>query len=472
MTLLALTSISKSFGPVRVLDDVTVTLRAGEVHAILGANGAGKTTLMRVAYGMVAPDGGRIVVESDGRRVTGDRIGSPRAARALGIGMVHQHFTSIAGLSVAENVALAAGWRETGRRAERRIATLLAELGMPLDPAARAGALSVQLRQRLEIVQALAARARILLLDEPTAVLAPREVAELMTLISSFADQGGAVALITHKLREVRQAADRVTVLRDGTVTLAGSLADHDDAELSRAMIGGETTRGAAGPVATSPVAGRGEVRVDGMTWHAGEVIGVAAIEGNGQRELLRTIAGVATAPRPGVSVDGAVAFIPEDRIAEGLIGEFTLGENLALGELPRLPWWLDWRAIDRRAAALIDAAGVRATGPLQPAGTLSGGNQQRFILARAFAGDPDVVVAEDPTRGLDIVATAAVHARLKEAARAGACVVVHSSDLDEVLELADRLVVIHDGRLVELPPDTSRALVGDRMLGLGIEAA
>ncbi len=466
--LLALTSISKSFGPVRVLDDVSVALGAGEVHAILGANGAGKTTLMRIAYGMLAPDAGQIAVAGERRTAISYRIRSPREARVLGIGMVHQHFTSIAGLSVAENVALAAGWRETGRRAERRVATLLAELGMPLDPADRTGVLSVQLRQRLEIVQALASQARILLLDEPTAVLAPREVAELMTLIRAFADRGGAVALITHKLREVRQAADRVTVLRDGTVTLAGSLAEHDDAELSRAMIGGEATRAAAGTDATSPVAGRGEVRVDGMTWHAGEVIGVAAIEGNGQRELLRTIAGVATAPRPGVVVHGSVAFIPEDRIAEGLIGEFTLGENLALGELPRLPRWLDWRAIDREAATLIDVAGVRAAGPSQPAGTLSGGNQQRFILARAFAGDPDVVVAEDPTRGLDIAATAAVHARLKDAARAGACVVVHSSDLDEVLEIADRLVVLHDGHLVELSPDTPRALVGDRMLGLG----
>ncbi len=469
MTLLALTAISKSFGPVRVLDDVTVELQPGEVHAILGANGAGKTTLMRIAYGMIVPDGGRIVIEGDGRQATGDRITSPRAARALGIGMVHQHFTSIAGLSVAENVALAAGWRETGRRAHRRTAALVAELGMPLDPAARAGTLSVQLRQRLEIVQALASEARILLLDEPTAVLAPREVAELMTLVRAFADRGGAVALITHKLREVRQAADRVTVLRDGKVTLAGPLAGHDDGELSRAMIGdAEVLAGPPAPDASSVVGGD-VVRVDEMTWHAGEVIGIAAIEGNGQRDLLRTIAGVATVPRRGVTVRGRVAFIPEDRIAEGLIGEFTLAENLALGELSRLPRWLDWGAIARRTAELIEAAGVRATGPAQPVATLSGGNQQRFILARAFAGDPDIVVAEDPTRGLDIGATAIVHARLREAARLGACVVVHSSDLDEVLELADRLIVLHDGHLVELPRDTPRALVGDQMLGLGV---
>lgn len=466
-------------------------MRGGEVHALLGENGAGKTTLMRIAYGLEAPDAGRIVIGDEPRAsaprsgavpaagTASGRLASPRAARALGIGMVHQHFTSIPALTVAENVALAAGWPETGRRAERRAAGVIDRLGLPLAPAAVAGTLSVQLRQRLEIVQALAADARVLLLDEPTAVLAPREVAELVALVRRFAEAGGAVVLITHKLREVASAADRVTVLRGGRVVLSGPAGMHDAAALSRAMIGDDPTPGdsalRARGVPGSAAAPRHDVRVALSTpagefrFRGGEIVGLAAIEGNGQRALLRAIAKVEPMP-VGVTatVNGVVSFIPEDRTTEALVGEFSLVENFALGHLDRLPRWLDWRAIADQAGAVIAEHGVRVPSALVPAATLSGGNQQRFVLGRALARRPDVIIAEDPSRGLDIRATASVHRQLRAAADAGACVVLHSSDLDEVLDVADRLLVIHAGQLRELPRDAPRAVVGDAMLGIG----
>ncbi len=479
---LSLRHISKSFGGTPALDDATLELHAGEVHALLGENGAGKTTLMRIAYGLEQPDAGQIVVASDRRPATGDRLRSPREARALGIGMVHQHFTSIPALTVAENIALAAGWREAGNRLQRRAAAVIADLGLPLDPAARAATLSVQLRQRLEIVQALASQARVLLLDEPTAVLAPREVAELMNLVRRLADSGSAVVLISHKLREIREVADRVTVLRNGRVTLRGLPADHDDAALSRAMIGASPAlgpeperRGALGSSRLIDAGEKGPARITieqgsdaPITWHAGEVVGIAAVEGNGQRALLRALAGLEPPP-PGLTIrtDGEVGFIPEDRTTEGLIGAFSLTENYALGLLDRLPRWLDWNRLRDATRAVIAGFDVRAESPERRADELSGGNQQKFVLGRTFERHPEIVIAEDATRGLDLRATATIHERLRRAAREGAVVVFHASDLDEVIALTDRLMVMHDGRLTEWPRDTARALIGDAMLGL-----
>lgn len=453
---LRLTDITKRFGQATALDGVTFDVAPGEIHALLGENGAGKTTLMRIAAGLLTADAGQVSV--DGVAVT-----SPAVARRRGVGMVHQHFTSIPALSVGENVALSAGWRETGRRAEQRAASVIARLGLPLDPSRLARELSAQLRQRLEIVQALAGDARVLLLDEPTAVLAPREVVELLALVRHLAAAGAAVVLISHKLSDVLQVADRVTVLRRGRVTLAAPMAGHDAASLSRAMIGGEVER-------TPTVRGvPGEPRVvleGGLVLHSGEIVGVAAIEGNGQRELLRAIAGVDGTPSE-LSVTGRVAFIPEDRTTEAVIDEFTLEENLLLGELATTTDWIDWRALRSRTTSLVAAFDVRGGGAADRIGALSGGNQQKFVLARALEGEPAVVVAEDPTRGLDVQAMTAVHRRLRAAAAGGSCVVVHSSDLDEVLELADRLLVIAGGVIQELAITTPRDQVGDAMLGV-----
>ena len=465
--MLGLSHISKRFGATVALADVSLDVRAGEVHALLGENGAGKSTLMQIAAGLLAADRGERQVE--GR-----------------VALVHQHFTAIPALTVGENIALAAGWRETGRRAERRAAEVIARLGLPLDPAARVETLSVQLRQRLEIVKALASDAAVLLLDEPTAVLAPREVTELLTLVRGIAARGGAVVLISHKLREVLEVADRITVLRRGVVTHSGPRTGETAESLSEYMIGAETTasgdrravNGEEGSVNREPQQVLVElqdgwfdsaVRGSPFAARGGEILGIAAIEGNGQRALLRGIAGVE--PAAGITVHGSVAFIPEDRTIEALIGEFTLAENLLLGASDAARRWIDWDEVKARTAALLTSYDVRAPGPTTPAAALSGGNQQKFVFARVLSGHPDVIVAEDPTRGLDVAATAAIHARLRAAADAGACVIVHSSDLDEVLLLADRLLVMADGRVTELPRDTPREVVGDGMLGIAPEA-
>jgi simple sugar transport system ATP-binding protein len=477
---LVLSHISKRFGPLVALDDVSFDVAPGEVHALVGENGAGKTTLMRIAYGMLQPDIGSVQVTSAGRRRYAAPVHSPADARAAGIGMVHQHFTSIPALSVGENIALSAGWRETGRRAERRAAGLIARLGFPIEAGVRVQDLSAQLRQRLEVVKALAVDAHVLLLDEPSAVLAPREVAELLRLVKDFVARGGAVVLITHKLDEVFAVADRVTVLRRGRVVLSGALPAETPQSLARAMIGGDM------PVAQPAHRAPGEVTVRAVelalasgrrqtvtgasfALRAGEIIGVAAIEGNGQRELLRALAGLAEVRRVSgeLTVTAPVAFIPEDRTTEGLIPELTLTENVLLGALDTAKPWVDWDDWSRRTERLMVEYDVRAAGPDEAAASLSGGNQQKLLLARALERQPRVLVAENPTRGLDVLATEAIHARLRAVAHDGVTVVVHSSDLDEVLALADRVLVVAGGKVSECPSGSSREVVGDAMLGL-----
>ena len=344
---LELRQIQKRFGSVQALRGADFTLGTGEVHALLGENGAGKTTLMHVAYGLVRPDAGQVMLEGVPRAV-----GSPRTARRLGVGMVHQHFTSIPALSVAENVALAAGWPVTPAPLRRRVRALGERVGLPLDPDLLAGRLSVGLKQRLEIVKALAAEARILLLDEPTAVLAPGEVDELFRVMRGFTESGGSVVLITHKLDEALAVANRVTVLRQGTVVFTGPVAGQTTASLAQAMIGDAELKTAAvltevklSPREASSVPGPALVRLEALevpreggfgiavrhaslVVHGGEILGVAAVEGNGQRELLRAVAGRLLPIRGRLEVAGPVAFIPEDRTSEGLIPALTLTEN------------------------------------------------------------------------------------------------------------------------------------------------
>lgn len=399
--------------------------------------------------------------------------------------MVHQHFTSIAALSVSENIALATAWPVRPAALRGRVAALLKDLGLPLDPDARAGELSVGLRQRLEIAKALAAGPAVLLLDEPTGVLSPAESAELFRSLRAFVAAGGAAVLITHRLDEALEHADAVTVLRQGRVTLADAPAaaltrDH----LLTAMLGPEPVAAPqrAPRRADSPVAiavrglavereGRGglAVRDVSLEVRSGEIVVVAAVEGSGQRELLRAIAGVVPVKGGSRKVAAPVAFIPEDRTTEALIGEFSLVENLALGDrgTPRRGW-LDWVEIRRRTARLISAFDVKAAGPDASAASLSGGNQQKFVNARALDTRPAVLVAENPTRGLDVRAAAAVHRQLRAAADAGAAVLMHCPDLDEALEVADRIVVLAGGRLREVPAGADRREVGERMLGLG----
>jgi ABC-type uncharacterized transport system ATPase subunit len=477
---LELRAISKRFGSVHALRGADFVLQAGQVHALLGENGAGKSTLMEIAYGMIPADSGEI-------RIGGETvmIRSPRDSRAHGIGMVHQHFTSVPALTVAENIQLASG--RAGPRASGP-SRVLEVLWHGLDPGARVEGLSVSLKQRLEIVKALSTGARILLLDEPTAVLAPPEVEELLRIVRAFADEGGAVVLITHKLDEVFACANQVTVLRHGRVTFDGVLEGQTEATLAAAMIGtarAPTSRAPlrADPTGTPeiirlsgatipPLEGRGAgVRGGTLVVRAGEIVGVAAIEGNGQRELMLGVAGLLRPTAGELLVRGRVALVPEDRTTEGLIPELSITENVALALGADAAWvhgpWLDWAAAGRRTAEFLPAFDILAPGPDTPAGMLSGGNQQKLILARALEGHPAALVVENPTRGLDIRATAAIRDRLRDAATEGLAVLVYSSDLDEVLELGERIVVMARGQLREMPAGATREEVGAAMLGL-----
>ena len=478
---LELHGIHKRFGPVHALRGADFVLERGEVHALLGENGAGKSTLMHIAGGVIAADAGTIVVT--GRSV---RLGSPRAARHLGIGLVHQHFTAIPALSVAENIALSAGWPVARQQELHRRAQALAErtgLGLPVD--ARTESLTVGERQRLEILKALASDATVLLLDEPTAVLAPAEAIELLRRLRDFADAGGAAVLITHKLDEALSVADRITVLRDGRTVRSRAAAAENAELLTAAMLGASPPTEAAAPRAVAPGPtlvwgcgislhrgdGRGvALRAADLEAAAGEVLGLAAVDGNGQRELLRSVAGIVQPFEGTLDVSGPVAFVPEDRTTEGLILDLTLAHNVALGFGPSGSWKrggrVDWAAMQRQTREMTTRFGVRGGEPTAAAGTLSGGNQQKLVVARALARRPRVVVAENPTRGLDVHAATTVWSALKDAAAAGAAVLVWSSDVDEIMLHSTRLIVVARGEIRGVPPGAGRDLVGAMMLG------
>lgn len=439
---------------------------------------------MHVLFGMVRPDEGAIEVA--GRPA---RFRSPREAMAVGLGMVHQHFTQVPVLTVAENVWLGrSGLRFDEVAAARAVEEVGRATGLALDPAARAGDLSVGLRQRLEIVKALARDVRVLILDEPTAVLAPQEADELFSALRRMAAGGVAVILITHKLREIASIADRVTVLRAGETVLTGPAAAYGAEALAGAMVGATdqerprtasgTPRGAGSMaratvvlrvedlVVRRPPALRLAVRGASFAVRAGEIVGIAAVEGNGERELLRAIAGLEPYEGTVEARGGVVGFIPEDRQDEGLVLDLSVAENLMLGA--PLPFWIDRRACASAAEAVIDRYAIRGAAPDRSARGLSGGNQQRLVIARELARHRALLVAENPTRGLDIQATAAIHGRLLSAAREdGLGVLFHSTDLDEVLTLADRVAVMADGVWCEVGgAERTRDRVGALMLG------
>jgi simple sugar transport system ATP-binding protein len=479
---LDLRGIHKYFGTVEALAGVDFTLEPGEIHALLGENGAGKSTLMKIAFGLLRPDAGSVAI--GGVQV---RLAKPAEARRRGVGMVHQHFTSIPAFTVAENVALAAGWRVRPRELAERVRRLAEAMGLSIDPMLRVADLSAGLKQRVEVLKALAGNASVLLLDEPTSVLSPPDAEALLRQVEEFRARGVATVLITHKLREAIAIADRVTVLRRGRVVHSGPVKQQTPATLAAHMLGAGSNPDLAPPVRTAASGPDVRVRGEGLTVDrlggsgtglrsatlaiaAGELVGLAAVEGNGQRELLRAIAGVVPPTAGLLEVLGPVGFVPEDRTAEALIGEFTLTENLVLSQGGAAPWirgpWIDWDRARERAVALIDAFGVRTAGPTAPAASLSGGNQQRLVIAEALERRPAVLVAENPTRGLDFRAAQEVMERLKAAAASGVAVLVHLGDLDELLAVATRIVVLSDGVLSEMPASASREEIGRRMLG------
>lgn len=471
---LSLHDINKRFGAVQALNGASLTVRRGTLHAVLGENGAGKTTLMRVAFGMMRPDNGSVRI--DGAPAV---LASSRQAIARGLGMVHQHFTLVPAMTVAENIALGGRGTLNVQNVSRRVRSLAERTGLPVDPAARVETLGVGAQQRVEILKALYGEARTLILDEPSAVLTPQEAGELFAWLRRFVENGGTAVLVTHKLQEALAYADDVTVLRRGQNVLTASSAALDLATVVRALTGDESVadltathlprvRGArvAHVRGASVRDARGIVRLRDadIECFAGEIVGVAGVEGSGVHELVRLLAG-RIAPSSGTAeVPAAVGFIPEDRLRDALIEEFTLTENFALRGAADRVGQMPWPSLSADAGGVMQRHDVRAPAPSTRTRDLSGGNQQKFVVGREIDATPALVVAENPVRGLDIRATEHVMRELSAAAQAGSAVVVYSADLDELLPLVDRMLVVFSGTVREVPVERStvmNALVG-----------
>jgi len=475
MDAIQMRGITKRFGPVIANDHVNFELRQGEIHALLGENGAGKTTLMRILYGLYHADEGELVVNGQAAH-----IASPKDAIQLGIGMVTQHFALVPTLSVAENVVLGytGGFRVEPQAAQRRVAEAATRFGIEVNPGALIRHLSVGERQRVEILKALYRDARVLILDEPTAVLVPQEVGTLFETLERLRQGGLSVIFISHKLYEVMTVCDRITVLRDGRVVGTVAKEETSQAKLARMMVGRETfgvTRQDGhrqGPALLriedlSALDEKGLPALKKVTLEvrAGEILGVAGVSGNGQTELSQVLAGtrkptqgrvlvgdqdLTDAPPSRISAAG-VGRIPEDR-NEGVVGELSVAENLALEYLDDFvrAGTLDHRRIRQHAERLIAEYQIKAS-PTDRTRTLSGGNMQKVILARALSRNPQVVIASQPTRGLDVSATEYVRSKLLEQRDQGTAVLLLSEDLDEVLALSDRIAVIYEGQIVGL---------------------
>ena len=492
--------VTKRFPGIVANDDVSFDLRESEVHALLGENGAGKSTLVNVLYGLYHPDEGEILIK--GKPVS---LGSPRAAIDAGVGMVHQHFMLIPVMTVAENIVLAAEPTRDGvlldlRAAEERVRELSQRYGLAVDPRARIEDITVGQQQRVEILKALYRGADILVLDEPTAVLTPQEAQELFEIVRGLTGQGKSVVFISHKLNEVLQIADRVTVLRRGKLVDTLPAEGATEEGLARLMVGREVLlrvdKGPATPRQPllevkdlSVFDDRGIEKVRGVSFQvrSGEIVGIAGIDGNGQTELIDALSGLRAVAAGTVTIDGrdltrhsahdhyhaGLGHVPEDRQRRGLVLEFSIAENLALhdyrsGSDSRYGW-LFLNRLEERARRLIREFDVRGGGPATRGGALSGGNQQKVVLAREIDRDPKVLIAAQPTRGLDVGAIEFVHRRLVEERDEGRGVLLVSLELDEILSLSDRILVLYEGEIVgEFPPTASEEELGVAMTGGG----
>jgi general nucleoside transport system ATP-binding protein len=499
--------VSKRFGSFQALDRVSLRLRAGSVHALLGENGAGKSTLVKCVMGYHRPDGGRILL--DGRPVTVD---SPRRAQALGIGMVYQHFTLVPNMTVAENLVIARAdlgfaidWAKERERLKRFLARTPLGGNLPLDAPVRT--LAAGEKQKLEILKQLYLNSRVVILDEPTSVLTPAEADEVLGLLRKLTREAEvSVLMITHKFREVMSFADDVTVLRRGRFAGQGLVSELTPAAMAEMMMGqappGMAARGRTSPVGESRLRldtvgalddlGAPALRQISLDVAAGEIVGVAAIAGNGQEELVEVLAGQRARSEGRIHVHGLqyeplrdeitqhkVRCLPEEPLRNACVPAMSVADNLALHDFDRPPFtWLRYglsrRALAARARQLITEYGVRTRSPDTPIGELSGGNVQRVVLARALYEKAEVLVVANPCMGLDFAAVSEIHTRLREARDQGAAILLVSADLDELLALADRILVLSEGKLVHetTPANADLARIGACMAGHAITPA
>ena len=498
--ILRMQAIGKTFGPVRALGDVTMDVVEGEIHAICGENGAGKSTLMNVLYGLLDADEGTISIDGVDQHFT-----NPKDAMAAGIGMVHQHFMLVDVFTVAENVVLG---REKGRLgtldlkgARQTVREVSERYRLQVDPDAVVEDLPVGVQQRVEILKALANDAKYLIFDEPTAVLTPQEIDELMAVMTSLRDEGKAIVFITHKLREVRAIADDITVIRRGKV-VGQADPTSSEADLAEMMVGRAVSMRVDKEVA-KPGDARLEVRdltianpagaivVDGISFdvRGGEILCVAGVQGNGQTELAESLLGLAPVTSGDIVLDGTslvgrrtkdiiasgVGFVPEDRQHDGFVGSFSVLENLVLNQVGEYASHgsLDQGKLRANAESRVEEFDIRTNGVDLPVESLSGGNQQKVVLARELSRPLALLVASQPTRGVDVGAIEFLHKRIVAERDGGTAVVIVSTELEEVEALADRVAVMYRGRIVGIvPADTPRDVLGLMMAGVGHEEA
>jgi len=491
-------NIRKVFGNFVANDNITLQLKKGEIHALLGENGAGKSTLMNVLFGLYQPDGGEIRVK--GKKVN---IANPNVANDLGIGMVHQHFMLVDTFTVTENIILGSEPTKGGQidieRAEKEVRELSERYGLAVDPKAKIADISVGMQQRVEILKTLYRGADILIFDEPTAVLTPQEIQELIQIMKALVREGKSIILITHKLKEIMEVCDRVTVIRRGKGIGTLNVSETNPNELAALMVGREVhfKTEKQPPKVGKPVLeiedlvvkdSRGITAVDHLhlTVHAGEIVGIAGVDGNGQTELIEAITGLMKSESGSIRLNGkeirnltprqitetGVGHIPQDRHKHGLVLDFPIGENMVLQTYYKEPYSkrgiLNFKAIYDKARQLIQEFDVRTPDEYTKARALSGGNQQKAIIGREVDRDPDLLIAAQPTRGLDVGAIEFIHKRLIEQRDKGKAVLLVSFELDEIMNVSDRIAVIYEGKIVAIvdPKETTEQELGLLMAG------
>lgn len=496
--------ITKEFGTFKANDQIDLQVKPGEIHALLGENGAGKSTLMNILSGLLEPTSGEIYMNGEKVNIT-----SPTAANRLGIGMVHQHFMLVEAFTVTENIILGSEPTHGGildrKKAKKEIEEVSKQYGLDVNPNAYIRDISVGMQQRVEILKTLYRGANVLIFDEPTSVLTPQEIDELMIILKELTDEGKSIILITHKLDEIKKVADRCTVIRRGQSIGTVNVKDVSSQQLADMMVGRsvsfKTEKKPAQPkeiilsikdLVVKESRGLDAVKNLSLDVRAGEVVGIAGIDGNGQTELIQALAGLTkvengsihlnekeiTNRKPREITEMGVAHVPEDRHKYGLVLEMTLAENIGLQTYYQKPYSstgiLNYRMINKHARELIEEYDVRTPNELVPARALSGGNQQKAIIAREVDRDPDLLIVSQPTRGLDVGAIEYIHRRLIEQRDKNKAVLLVSFELDEILNVSDRIAVIHAGEIVGIvdPKETTENELGLLMAGYSLEEA